>query len=49
MDIKPTEVDLAKLAELIRTEHAGVLDATRNVVRKAIKAGELLREAKLNG
>src|SRR6516165_2969679 len=42
-----TDVDLAKLAEQIKAEHAGVIKATRNVVRRAIKAGELLKEAKL--
>jgi Protein of unknown function (DUF3102) len=42
----PKGDDLARLAERIKSLHSAILDSTRTAVRKAIEAGELLREAK---
>src|SRR5262245_32791867 len=43
---KPEYGSLPDLAERIKTCHAGVMEAARNVVAKAISAGQLLKEAK---
>ena len=40
------KAELAALADRIKTYHAGVIEAARNVVVKAISAGALLKEAK---
>src|SRR5260221_10456434 len=44
--IKPEIGSLDDLAQRIKTYHAQVIDAARNVVGKAISAGLLLKEAK---
>jgi hypothetical protein len=43
---RPETGSLDDLAQRIKTYHAGVLEAARNVVVKAISAGLLLKEAK---
>jgi hypothetical protein len=43
---RPEIGSLPDLAQRIKTYHAGVIDAARNVVTKAISAGLLLKEAK---
>jgi len=44
--MRPETGSLDDLAQRIKTYHAAVLDAARNVVGKAISAGLLLKEAK---
>jgi tRNA(Ile)-lysidine synthase TilS/MesJ len=44
--IKPEYGSLEDLANRIKAAHAGVLEASKNVVQKAIQAGMALREAK---
>jgi Protein of unknown function (DUF3102) len=44
--LQVVEPGLPELAQRIKAAHAGVLDAARNVVAKAISAGHLLKEAK---
>jgi hypothetical protein len=43
---RPETGSLDDLAQRIKSYHAGVLEAARNVVSKAIAAGQLLKEAK---
>ena len=44
--LQVVEPGLPELAQRIKAAHAGVLEAARNVVAKAISAGHLLTEAK---
>jgi Protein of unknown function (DUF3102) len=44
--MKPEFGSLPDLAQRIKAYHAGVIDAARNVVTKAISAGQLLKDAK---